>query len=131
MERIAQHATEVIMTGTAKNPATSKRSVLVMGDVQRQGNAYAWMDGGDKTVQSAMIPFLAQNVRLGVTRTAHAPGMVGVLPVACAIASPRGLENLALPAWKGSTVIFVVKHVQRIHALVMDDVMESTTAANV
>ena len=67
MERTVQHALEVTMIGTAKDPATSKRIVLGMGDVQRQGDVYVWMDGVDRTVQTAMILFLAQNVSYGVT----------------------------------------------------------------
>ncbi len=67
MESIVQHASEVIMAGTAKYPATSKHHVRVMGVVQNWGNAYVWMDGGDITVQSAMIHLLARVVRSDVT----------------------------------------------------------------
>jgi recombinational DNA repair ATPase RecF len=57
--------------------------------------------------------------------------MVGVLPVACVRASHRGQVNLVLLAWKVSTAIFVTLHVRTHPALVMDDVMELITAANV
>jgi hypothetical protein len=67
MERIAQHASEVITSVTANTTVISKQNVQVMGDVHDWGNAYVWTDGEAITVQFAVIPLLARNVSSGVT----------------------------------------------------------------
>jgi hypothetical protein len=67
MERHAQHAEEIIMTRSARNPAISEQRVLVMEDVHQLRSAYVWMDGEEITVQFVMIPHLARNARSGVT----------------------------------------------------------------